>query len=51
MKVHAKKKAYRHLIRTLAKQGLMNNAVGQMVPRNNVPDNSMKRDYATKRGK
>ena len=51
MKVHAKKKLYRSNLRKMAKDGLMNNASGQMVGRNQVPDNSMKRDFKPQRGK
>lgn len=45
MKVHAKKKAYRTMIHSLAKAGKMNDADGKMVDRSQIKDSSMKWDY------
>lgn len=45
MKVHSRKKAYREMIRKFMRDGLINDASGKFVPRNHVPDSSMKRDF------
>lgn len=50
MKIHAKKKAYRALLKQLAKDGYANDADGKMVRRSTLPDNSMKRDYYSQGG-
>lgn len=48
-KIHTKKKAWRAAIKRRAKDGYANNANGQMVPRAQLSDNSMKRDYYPQR--
>lgn len=51
MKTHTKRKAYRLLCKTKARDGQINNAAGQWVTRGTgVPQNSMSRDYSPQRG-
>lgn len=49
MKMHVRKKAFRRMINALAKDGRINAADGRMVPKAQVPDNSMRRDYYPQR--
>jgi hypothetical protein len=44
-KTHVKKKVFRAACKQHARDGRINNAAGQWVPRGSLPDNSMKRDY------
>lgn len=50
MKVHTKKKAYRAMVKQLARDGFINLENGHFVARNQAADNSMKRDYFPQRG-
>lgn len=43
MKVHSRKKAYRRMIKDLAKKGMINDVDGKMIKRGNKT--SMHRDY------
>lgn len=45
MKIHTKKKAYLAALKELAKQGYAPRPDGVMVPKGQLPDNAMKRDY------
>lgn len=51
MKIHTKKKAYRAALHKMTKEGYINNSMGTMVPRNQIADNSMRRDYYPQTGK
>lgn len=49
MKVHARKKAYRAMIKSLAKAGKINDANGNMISRDSAKESSMTRDYHPQR--
>lgn len=48
-KSNEKKKWYRRALRKMCKSGLINDASGKMIPRNQASDNSMKRDFSPQR--
>ena len=48
MKAHVKKKLQQQLHKRALKAGLANTADGKMVPKDQLADNSMKRDYYSK---
>lgn len=45
MKAYEKRKSYRLSLRKLRLAGMINAADGRMIPKNQIPDSSMRRDY------
>ena len=51
MKIHAKKKAHQRELQKARVKGLINDERGVMVPRGQVKQNAMVRDYSPQEGK